>query len=284
MEVYLLANSNKDSDFSFTEKVAKEMLAKGIKVFLDPDVQNILKLGEAIEPRFYSSLDFVFVLGGDGTILRVARALKDYSPKIVGINLGRVGCLCEGKKEDYPEVIDCLLEGKYQLESRLTLEGKLLHQGKEEEIDAINEVCLLRGARLKTLNLQIKVNSTNETSFYADGLIVATPTGSSAYSLSAGGPLLIPTSNSVVITPVSPQLRTITSLVVSGEDQIEISLNPMRPQKENPHLEIDGEIAMPFVEGDRLLLKKGKSKLNIVKIHANSSLYEPIFKVANTVK
>ncbi|MFA6829526.1 MAG: NAD(+)/NADH kinase [Bacilli bacterium] len=288
MTILVLLNKVKDSCFDFTNKLVNYLTLKGNTCLIEDEIINNIPLGHRVTEDLLQKTDFIVVLGGDGTILNSAHIYKEYNLPILGINLGRVGCLAEGNPDNYTQVIDKVLNGDYQIENRVAIEGILSRKNQPSlYFTSFNEVALTRGKRLKMLNVNIKVNQSNDTSFYADGVIVATPTGSSAYSLSAGGPLLIPTSDSFVITPLCAQLKTITSLVVSSNDRISISIfdDSFKESYDSNKaaLAIDGRENLALTPDDEIFLYKSTKSLRIIKVNFNSSLYEPIFKVTNTI-
>ena len=282
-KVLVLINKFKDADLSLTSNIASYLSSKGVEVFLEEELALKVNGTKKISEATLKDISFLIVIGGDGTILGNAKKYKDYEFPILGINLGRVGCLAEAEPDKYQDAIDKILSGKYKVEKRVSLEGTLKKtNGEVKNIFAFNEVVVQRGISLKMLDLHISINNSNETSFYADGLIIATPTGSSAYSLASGGPLMYPTAKSFVLTPICAQLKTITSLVVSSDDVITMSIGQHKITNFVPNIEIDGSETLEIEPGDVLTVAKGSKTLNIIKVNLNSSLYEPIFKVTNT--
>lgn len=289
MNIFLLINESKDINLKFTYKLVNYLVDKNNNIILEDIIQSKLNLGTKASKFNLHNIDFALVLGGDGTILTFSHQYYDYDFPLLGINLGRVGCLTEGTPNNAFEIIDKVLEGKYKIETRITIEGEINYFNKKpsNKFNSFNDVSLTRGARLKMLNLDIKVNNNNDTNFYADGVLVATPTGSSAYNLSCGGPLLIPTANNFVITPISAQLKTITSLVVSSDDSISISINaPLQGEDYSINkaiLSIDGYESFNLMPNDSISIHKSKKLLRIMKVNLCSSLYDPIYKVTNAI-
>ncbi len=283
MNILILLNRKKDQDLSYTKEVSNYLLSNGFNIYFESELFNEINMGRELILDEINKIDFCLVLGGDGTILNKAYEYSKYNLKYLGINLGRVGCLSEGKPNEYKRIISSIINNEYKVEKRIALSGYIYRNGKViKDILSFNEVSLYRGKSLKMLHLKIKLNGMHDTSFYADGLNVSTPTGSSAYSLSSGGPLLISTANSFVLTPICPQLRTITSLVVDGDDEISISLVKELKSEYLPSLQIDGRESFDIEVNDEIILKKSIVTLNIVKVNLNEPLYEPIFKVTNT--
>lgn len=283
MKVLLLLNPNKDPKFETTNEIASFLSSKGVEVIVEEDAAKYLPEYHSANSTNLNDVDFAVVLGGDGTIIRKAHLYQDLNLNILGINLGRVGCLTEGDPSNYRDVINKVLAGEFKIEKRVTLGGNIVKgNGEKISLYAVNDLVLYRGERHKMIDINIKINDSNSTTFYADGIIVATPTGSSAYSLSSGGPLIYPTAKSFVVTPVCAQLKTITSLVVSSEDKITISLRNKKMDAKLPCLEIDGKNSHQIEEGDSIEIFKANKTLNIIKVNLDESLYEPIFKVTST--
>ncbi len=284
MKVLLELNQTKDVDFKITNEIIDHLVLKGVQVYIEKELMGKVANVRVIDHASIANIDLSIVLGGDGTVLKAAHKFEKYDFPFLGINLGRVGCLSEATPTNYKEVIDKVLEGQYQIQNRIVLKVGLYHKNSLiREINAYNELAITRGMLLKMINIGIKVNDNNDTNFYADGIIVATPTGTSAYNLSAGGPLLIPTAKSFVITPICPQLKTITSLVVDGDDKITLSLHD-EYKDTFPQLQVDGMEAIDFGNEDTIVLSKSTKLFKIIKINTNESLYEPIFKVTKAFK
>lgn len=283
MKALVISNKKKDTNYSIAKEVVAYLPSVGIDVYVEVDSAFELGCANTIDSNSISPIDFAIVIGGDGTILSRAMKYKEYDIPVLGINMGRVGCLAEATPDNWKDAIGKIIKGEYKVEKRVSISGQLEKaNGEKTAIFAFNDVVMQRALSLKMLDIHIKINDTNDTAFYADGVIVATPTGSSAYSLSSGGPLVYPSAEAFVITPICAQLKTITSLVVSANDRIEISVGQHKLRDANPRLEIDGAEILDIEPGDVLKLQRGDKALNIIKVNLNSSLYEPIFKVTNT--
>ena len=176
------------------------------------------------------------------------------------------------------------MNNKFVIEERNTILCSLYKNSQfVDSIIAFNEVCVQKGRLPKMLLIDMKVNNKNNTLFYSDGVIVSTSTGSSAYNLSSGGPLLLPTAKNFVITPVCPQLRSITSLVVNDSDVIELKVveeNREDYSNKNPIIVVDGWKEYDFGVDSTVVVQKSDKTLKIIKTSNDTSLFEPIFKVA----
>ncbi len=161
--------------------------------------------------------DILVVLGGDGTFLRAARAVADVDVPLLGINVGKVGFLSRVEAGELVGVLDRLAAGRYTLEHRMALEGRIIRAattGAPETHVALNDVVVARGALARVCRLDVSIDESHLATFVADGLVVASPTGSTGYSFSAGGPLLAPTARNLIVTPIAGYLTTIRSVVV----------------------------------------------------------------------
>jgi NAD+ kinase len=166
--------------------------------------------------------DVLVVLGGDGTFLLTARALVEVDVPVIGVNLGKVGFLSRVEAAELEMILGQLREGRYELEERMVLEGRILRGGQPapaERYVALNDVVVARGALARVVRLDVQIDGTHLATFIADGLVVASPTGSTGYSFSSGGPIVDPRSRNLVVTPIAGYLSAIRSIVV-GPDQV----------------------------------------------------------------
>lgn len=284
-KVLVLVNPSKDKDLIVTKKVISYLKEKDCDVYVQDDDKSFLN-----EKAFNANtiIDFALVLGGDGTFLNKMHTFSEYDFPYFGINLGRVGCLTEATIDDYEEKITAILDNNFHIEKRNILSYKIIKQDEDIEGIAFNEVCISRGNLFKMLRINMNINGINKTSFYADGVVVATPTGSSAYNLSCGGPLLFPTTNNFVITPISPQFRCITSLVVNDTEEITIDISEENKRQlygdDKPIVVIDGKTMIKIDEDTKIILNKSYKALKIIKVSNSESLFEATFKVALSSK
>jgi NAD+ kinase len=160
------------------------------------------------------------VLGGDGTFLRAARAVISDDVPLLGINVGKVGFLSKVEASALERVLSLLADGRYEIEPRMALEGRILREGKPipgDPLLALNDIVIARGSLARVVRLDTSIDESHLASFIADGLVVSSPTGSTGYSFSAGGPILGPTARNLVVTPIAGYLTTIRSVVVGAE-------------------------------------------------------------------
>ena len=193
--------------------------------------------------------DVLVPVGGDGTVLRAVRASWPECPPVWAINAGHVGYLTECEPEQVSRSLDLLLAGKYRIERRVVLEGEL-ETDRIRRFFALNEITVHRAARLYCLRLRLSVDDKPILRFAGDGMLIATPTGSTAYNLSCGGPVLLPEADEMAITPICPQGFARIPLVVPGGSRIRLEAEPSPNFSEGvPALVIDGAVSMPFEKG-----------------------------------
>lgn len=212
--------------------------------------------------------EFALVLGGDGTILRAAKKLYQYDIPVFGINFGNMGYLTGCNPDTAIECIEKVVSGQYKLENRMMIEGEVIRDGKcVFSFVALNEATLFRSTLKKAFKVELYINSLHTQTILGDGVIVSTPTGSTSYNLSAGGPVLSPDSNNMVITPVSPMHFLRSSLVTRGEDVLEISVKLGSLVKDTSiSLEIDGDNSFDILDGDILKIKRADKTAKTIKV------------------
>ena len=234
-------------------------------------------LKEDDEPKMQA--DFAIVLGGDGTLLRACKKLYRYDIPMLGINYGHLGYLTECNPDMAISSIDKIVNGEYTLESRMMLSGEVVRNGKAvHSFVALNEASFYRSTLLKAFTAELYINDMLTQTVVGDGLIVATPTGSTSYNLSAGGPVLTPSANNIVLTPISPKYFPRSSIVANGEDKIEVKIIVDSVVKTgNPALQIDGDNAFELNDGDIVKIKRNSEYAKIIKL-TNQSFYQVLRK------
>ena len=242
--VSIIANEYKDPDYDYIGQVIEFLKNRGAEV----------RLG-----NLHAEVDFCVVLGGDGTMLRAARQAATLGVPLLGINLGTLGFLTDVDKHDGLAALEKALAGEFTAENRLMLEAEY---GMDEPVPlqnclALNEVCIGGTNQLKTFS--VYVNEHHIDVIRADGIIVATPTGSTAYSLAAGGPILVPGGQMIVITPICPHNLSSRPWVVAAEDEVRIVA------RQASSLHIDGDDRGTISPGESVLVKKSAHHATILK-------------------
>jgi NAD+ kinase len=213
-------------------------------------------------------LDLLMTLGGDGTLLRGARFLDGHSAPILGINLGRLGFLTTGGAKDVERAIKMVASKKAEYETRLMLEATVAdHSGVEKHFRALNDVVIHKDGKARVLRLDVDIDGHSVGRYVADGVIVATPTGSTAYSLSAGGPIIFPTSQSILVTPVAPHTMGLRPLVVGADAIIRIQAHD---DGSGLWVTIDGQMDSSFAPGRVLEVRAAKTPVRLVRLKGGS--------------
>jgi len=192
--------------------------------------------------------DALVVLGGDGTFLRAARAVADVDVPLLGLNLGKVGFLSKAEATDLEPVLERIAAGDFTIDERMAIEGRILRggTGQAETHIALNDIVIARGALARVCRLDVSIDGTHLATFIADGLVVASPTGSTGYSFSAGGPILDPVSRNLVVTPIAAYLSAIRSVVVSPQQVVRCRV----VDAHEALVSVDGREDLPIAVGD----------------------------------
>lgn len=263
--IAIIPNDLRDVGLVETKKIIEVLSGYGAKVFAEQKFKGILS--SSIEygslENILKAADAAVVLGGDGTILGVAPTAAIYGVPIVGINLGNLGFLSQAEKGDY-SIFKHLFEGNYRVTSCMMLDAVVVKQGVEgARFLALNDIVATAGGASKMINVSTAVDGTNIGTYSADGLIVATAVGSTAYSLSAGGAILHPDLDAMIITPICPHTLKARSTVVPGDDEIWIS--PAEPYRSDMSILVDGK-AMGILENDEFVkITKSKYRTRLIK-------------------
>ena len=247
------------------QKLENWLKAKGLAVFSE-EVSGGENLNNSQDTPsiFPKDMDSLVVLGGDGTLLGAARRVGQYGIPILGVNIGGLGFLTEiPLKRLYPAV-EMMLQGRLEVESRLMLETRVLRDKSEIcKFLVLNDVVINKGALARIIDLDVHINDQFLTTFRADGLIISTPTGSTAYNLSAGGPILYPTLANFVVTPICPFTLTNRPIILPDSDTVSIGMR--KESEEKVSLTFDGQVGFDFSYDDRVVINKSKNKIKLVK-------------------
>lgn len=240
----------------------KERLEKepGIVVYWEEEQASPSRPERRSDP---APLDFVVVLGGDGTLLKAARLYGHRDAPILGINLGGLGFLTEISLDEVQILFERLLKGDYQTEERMMLNARILREGESmPALSFLNDVVINKGALARIIDLETHIGGQFLTSYRGDGLIVATPTGSTAYNLSAGGPILHPALNTIMLTPICPFTLTNRPIILKDDSVIDIRLGS---KVSEVWLTFDGQVGYPLQPGDVVRVQKAEKPLRLIK-------------------
>ena len=234
------------------------------QVFLDTATATIINEPSSHSKATISEIaDLLIVLGGDGTLLSVARAAHSHNVPILAVNLGSLGFLAEISIDELYPTLENILNEKFKIESRMLLNAYIWRNGKKvEDYNVLNDIVINKGVVARVINLQVLVDGQYMTSYRADGLIIATPTGSTAYSLSAGGPIIHPSMQTLVLSPICPFTLTNRSILIPDQSIIQVKLDA---EYNDVRVTLDGQESYKMKAGDILEIQKTKTTLQLIK-------------------
>ncbi len=270
---YIVTNSQKDKDLRVTEALRRYLTEKGAVC--------TIQHGEQLEREYTDiaqipkEVECVLVLGGDGTLIQAARDVVAREIPLIGVNMGTMGYLAEVEESALYPALDRLMEDRYEIEKRMMLSGQIFcRDGRTYQPElALNDIVIGRRGTLQMIDFKIFVNGEPLYTYGADGIIISTPTGSTGYSLSAGGPIISPKASMMLITPICPHTLNTRSIVLPPEDEIMVELGPGRKREsEYGEISFDGTASCPVSSGDRIVIRCAKQKTNFIKLNKDSFL------------
>ena len=264
----LITNKYKDNELSVTHRVVDYLKDKAAECHVLSD------LGSQYEelPELNENTDCIIVIGGDGTMLQAARVVAGKKIPMIGINRGTLGFLTEIEIGELESALDQILSDDYRIEERMMLKGEIYH-GEElvSESLALHDYVITRSGISRIIECQISVNGRPMNTFNGDGLIVSTPTGSTGYNLSAGGPVVCPDAHIVLVTPICPHTFGARSTVLAPTDDIWIEIGRTRKtQKEEAVATFDGQTGVSLTPGDRIHVRAASEKIYLLKIREHN--------------
>lgn len=264
--VGIIPNKFKDKDFRIAEQIAANLKKQGIEVYAMEEVAKVLTTQvDTLEgSNLYRECDCIIAIGGDGTILGVAGDACVRNVPIIGVNLGRLGFLADIEVGEMEEAFKKILRDEYTIDERMMLRATVTGPGEDIQVfHALNDINVTRGSFARIVDFQISVNKDLCNIYPADGIIISTPTGSTAYNLSAGGPIIHPGANTYVITPICPHTLYSKSVVVSKEDVVEI--RTLEDHDKNMALSIDGKLKMYLTPQHVVTIEKSPYVTRLIK-------------------
>ena len=247
------------------QQLAETLGGHGVRVLVDQETGALSPAGmETVsKPDLPGRVDLLIVLGGDGTLLSAARLVGVLGVPILGVNLGGLGFLTATPEEDLPTAIEALLQGRYVIEERMVLSSHI-RRGAARLGDALalNDVVITKGATGRIINLEVQVDGQFVTGYRGDGVIVSTPTGSTAYSLAAMGPIVFPTLDALILTPICPHTLTNRPIVLPAEGRVEVHLHA---DAQAVTLMVDGQVGYPLEGKDVVEVKRAESLIKLVR-------------------
>ena len=264
MIIGIIAKNNIEEPFEITKKLSNWLKERGVEVYVEKELGKKIRHPNSIDRTDIPKLvDVILVFGGDGTFLGVAREACKYGTPILGINLGGLGFLTEVTVDELYPMMERIIDGDYEVEDRQMLITSI-RRGKKNigTYEVLNDVVINKGALARIIDLAIYIENSHVTTYKADGIILATPTGSTAYSLSAGGPIVHPGIPVTIITPICPHTLTNRPLVVSSKMKVEIKVTTQEP---DTYLTLDGQIGLRLKTGDLIEVKRTDTSVKLIK-------------------
>lgn len=268
----IITNDKKDPQYTLTHEISDYIEKKGASAKIAAKSMDGEK-GSIIPEN--TPIDCVLVLGGDGTMLRAAKDIMDRQIPILGINLGTLGFLADVEKDRYREAIDALIADKFFIQERMMLKAVIEHaNGENAEVNAaLNDIVVTKKDLVKIIRVEIYVNGQYLYSIDADGIIASTPTGSTGYSMSAGGPIINPSASLISITPICAHTMNIRTIVVGPDDIVEFVIGKGRDEDIlNAQVSSDGGAGIAVVTGDRIRITRAGYSIKLIKTEETSFL------------
>jgi NAD+ kinase len=249
------------------EEIAMWGAARGVSVSCEVGLSEIMETPGAIAPdEFPGAIDLMVVLGGDGTMLHAVRLLDGRNVPVLGVNLGSLGFLTAITAREVFPLLDEISAGNFVTNERMLLSVTVERDGKSASYKVLNDA-VIKGENARLVNLETRINQEYVNTYRADGLIVATPTGSTAYSLSANGPILYPTIHSIIVAPICPFNLTNRPVVIPDWMKVEIRLPP---EQTRTGLILDGQVDVPLSGGDRIIVQRAEQSAYLIRCEGKS--------------
>ncbi len=269
----LVTNPTKDKGLKVTAEIADRIRNAGHECVIITDIDFKGDSAEILRglERVDATCRCCIVLGGDGTLIRTSRVLCEKGVPVVGINLGMLGFLSVVEKNDIEKALGYILDGNYEVEDRLMLRADIPGQNAYKGLLALNDIVITRSGRSRLISVIVKVNGVQAASFLGDGVIVSTPTGSTGYNLSAGGPIVTPAAKLMIITPICPHSFNSRSIVIGGDDKISLMINAKDgTASETAVITVDGQDVLEMDSDDELVIGSYEKTAKLVRFEDTS--------------
>lgn len=268
MKTAVVVNLSKSEAISCAEEVSLLLLSNNAEVYMLEECMSHYKgikisFAKTIEELF-EICDIAITIGGDGTIIHAAKYAARYDKPLIGVNVGRLGFAADVEIEETDKLLK-ILSGDYSIEKRILLDVEVIKNGTSKHYLAVNDAVIARGQLSKIIDLHISLDGEKIAKYRADGLLFATPTGSTAYSLSAGGPIIAPQMECILMTPVCPHSLYSRSVLFDGNSELLVSVKI--PSECCCVLTIDGEKNVDILAEDKVIIKKSELRLKLASIH-----------------
>jgi NAD+ kinase len=265
VKIGILLNEQKENAIVFANHLLELLVNKGVTAYLEkrpePSVKALFQI--MTKKEMADAMDIIFVLGGDGTLLAIARELAPTSVPFLGFNLGNLGFLSEAEPEDLTHALDRVISGDYCIEERMMIEAEVIRDNQViYRHVALNDIGIGKGSFSRMITTQIEVDGKYLGTYSGDGVILSTPTGSTAYSLSAGGPIVAPYLQAIILTPIAPHTLTARPIVLAPDDHLRISI---KSTHQETALTIDGQDCLPLLPGDAVFVGRSQAITRLIK-------------------
>ena len=273
---YIITNYQKDPEMNTAHEIQEYLESRGKTCYIqqreEEDPQGRYRYTDA--QRVPDDVECVLVLGGDGTLLQAARDLVDRCVPLLGINMGTLGYLAEIDRKNIFPALDKLIDGEYTVEHRMMLTGTAFHQTRRMLADiALNDIVIGRYGRLRIIDFKIYVNGEYLNRYSADAMVISTPTGSTGYSLSAGGPIVSPEASMLLMTPVAPHTLNTRSIILPDDAKITVEMLPGHSRSgDDAEVTFDGDTSVRLTCTDKVVIRKAVKKTRLIKINQISFL------------
>lgn len=262
MRIHLLVHMHRPDAIEAAERAGQMLRQKGVEVFAEPDASPLVKC-DPVQLDDFAQADLVVSFGGDGTLIRAAQLCSGEGTPILGVYYGRFGFVTQCHPNEIGAALSQFLDGQSRIERRMMIQAQLFRNGKEvATLHALNEAVVQRAATTRMLDFEIIVDGKFLTQYPADGIIVATPTGSTAYNLSAGGPIVDPSIEAMMVSAITPHTLSTRSLVFSPSSTIEITIET----RGDAILSCDGAHRLQMLSGDRVSIARSPRVTNLVSV------------------
>lgn len=269
MKIGILHHPSIELSKPLADEIEAWLVERGVQTWCAANGNN------TVDPDLVAGSSLLLVLGGDGSLLRAGRLASPFSVPVFGVNLGKVGFLCEAQPDEWPQKLEKLLAGEYWTETRLMLQAELKRNGRIiNTFTALNDIVVGRGRQARVVRFELMVNGDFVTNYTADALIVATPTGSTAYSMAAGGPLLPPQLPNYVVLPVAAHLSFARALVLHEHAEISIHLS----MDHEAYLTPDGQHGILVQDDDVVMIRRSNHSCYFARIESAGYFYRRIMK------
>jgi NAD+ kinase len=276
MNVGVVGNPNYPDLGAFLATLQLKASSIGITLFTEDRIQSLWPTGNGGAPPTLSDapgeLDCLITLGGDGTLLRGARLLNGANTPILGLNLGRVGFLTTAGPDSLDWALDAVVRRAYTTEPRLALQSTIVGRGSKggarTEPLVLNDIVVHKGGVARVVRLKVSVDGDEVAQYSADGIIVSTPTGSTAYSMSAGGPIVVPTVDAIVVTAICPHTLAVRPLVLAATAVV--TIQPIPPWSDEVLVSFDGQVGQPIHAGEKLEVRRADRPILLIRLGPES--------------